>query len=148
MSEHQPETKCECQNNQSLLPEVHVHVPNSPDRQQDQDEVGDRVEDSASVEQRRSVDTMPRDRRVPDLGPWYTLPYLGQVGCDVEQNEQSNEAFADYVKHAPRVRREGTSVKQQNRKLRDANRDTVMNGCNVEPLDFVSVNEATCYDIG
>lgn len=71
----------------NLFRDLHVGVPNHPERHNDHDEIGQYVEDAAYVEQHRSVDTVAGYGIVPGAGPRDALPYLDDGCGDVEERE-------------------------------------------------------------
>jgi hypothetical protein len=88
---------------------------------------------------------MPRDGRVPDLLAGDALPYLDQVRCYVEEDEQDDQEDDTDVERAPPVDREDASVEEEDRELRDAYGDAVMDRGDVEPLRRVKSVSATPF---
>ena len=66
---------------------LHVHIPYGLHWQQQNNEVGQCVEQATGIEQHGNINAFAWKLRIENLGPWVTFEYLHKGGTRVEEDE-------------------------------------------------------------
>jgi hypothetical protein len=102
---------------------------------QEQDKViRDKVERSTRLQNHRQINAVARNRRVRNFGTGVTLEDLDQRRGPVKPDQYDSQERDRNIQGAPAFRREDTAIEPEHCELGYADQDTVLYGCNVEPL--------------